>query len=302
MQPETDNLRAALERAVFAGGVEDGYRLAIALENFWVTLDPFEGITRFETLFAAGGDVQPILRARALRCYGGSSDMAGRHEQAARAHTRRALLCSGKVGDERDVAVLLHRIGTCLLNQPSPDDARWYLEESLQIFRRVGSVRGVAQAVGSMGWLALDEGDPSRAAELFHESLDLVRGRGWAWWQTNMLDGLTEISRRLGRFDEMAGWAREALLLADQLSDRQSTVFGLASLAQAAAETGDTVQAGRLWGAVEAEESRARIGQWESEREGYESALAALADEGFERGRKEGRRLTLKQAVAEAWS
>ncbi len=299
VQPETDNLRAALERVVSAGAVEDGYRLAIALENFWVTLDPFEGIMRFETLFSAGGDVQPILRARALRCYGGSSDMAGRHEQADRAY-QESLALFRDVGGERDVAVLLHRIGTCLLNQRRPDEARTYLDESLEIFRRVGSARGVAQVVGSMGWLAVAEEDLARAAELFQESLDLVRGRGWAWWETNMLDGLTDVSRRLGRFDEAAGWAREALVLAEQLSDRQSMVFALASLAQAAAETGDTVQAGRLWGAVEAEESQARLGQWESERQVYEAAVAALADEGFERGRAEGSRLTLKQAVVAA--
>jgi predicted ATPase/class 3 adenylate cyclase len=301
VQPETDNLRAALEWAVSSGEVEDGYRLAIALENFWVTLDPFEGIRRFETLFAAGVDVQPILRARALRCYGGSNDMAGRHERAGRAYEE-SLALFRDVGDERDVAVLLHRIGTCLLNQQRPDDARAYLDESLQISRRVGSARGVAQAIGSMGWAAVADGDMSRAAQLFQESLDLVRDPGWAWWETNMLDGLTDVCRRLGRYDEMAVWAREALVLADQLSDRQSVVFALASLAHAAAETGDAVGAGRLWGAVEAEESRGVLGQWESARAAYEQAVVADADEAFERGREEGRRLTLKQAVVAAVS
>lgn len=299
VQPETDNLRAALDRVVSSGEIEDGYRLAIALENFWVTLDPFEGITRFETLFAAGGDVQPILRARALRCYGGSSHIAGHHDQARRAY-QESLALFRELGDERDVAILLHRIGTSLLAQGSVDDARRHIEESLEISRSVGSARDVVQAIGSMGWVALDQGDLSRAAQLFKESLDMVGDREWAWWQTNMLEGLTETSRRLGRFDEAANWARESLVLADQLSDRQSMVFALASIARAAAEIGDTVRAGRLWGAVEAEESRGRLGQWESERRAHEEAVAALADESFERGRNEGRRFTLKQAVAAA--
>jgi predicted ATPase len=83
--PETDNLRAAFDWTVEIGEIELGFRLAISLENFWVTLDPFEGVRRFEALFAAGGDIAPIIRARALRCYGGSSSMAGKHEQAQRA-------------------------------------------------------------------------------------------------------------------------------------------------------------------------------------------------------------------------
>src|SRR5205823_9910077 len=62
LPPEQDNLRAAIDWSVAAGEIELGLRLAVALENFWVIFDPFEGVRRFETLLAAGGDVPPILR------------------------------------------------------------------------------------------------------------------------------------------------------------------------------------------------------------------------------------------------
>ena len=77
---------------------------------------------------------------------------------------------------------------------------------------------------------------------------------------------------------------------------------GLARLARIAAERGDHRSAGRLWGAVEAEEARGPIGAWENEREAYvRTVLAATASE-FERARDEGRKLSLDEALDVALS
>jgi len=157
--PEQDNLRAAIDRAAAVGDIELALGLAVALENFWVTIDPFEGTRRFETLLDAAGEIPAVLRARALRCYGGSSEMAGLHDQAQRAYET-SLALFRDVGDDRDVAVLVHRLGINALNRGKPELAREPLEESLAMFRWVGSGRGVAQAIGGLGYLAREEGDP----------------------------------------------------------------------------------------------------------------------------------------------
>ena len=51
-----------------------------------ITHDPAEGMRRFEALLSRADEVDPILRARALRDYGGAAQMAGgdleRAEQA----------------------------------------------------------------------------------------------------------------------------------------------------------------------------------------------------------------------------
>jgi predicted ATPase len=294
--PETDNLRTAFDWAVAAGEIELGFRLAIALENFWVTIDPFEGVRRFETLFAAGGDVSPILRARALRCYGGSSEMSGGHEQAKRAYEE-SLALFEEVGTEGDVAVLIHRLGINALNRGKPDLAREPLERSLDMFRRQGSKRGVAQAIGGLGYLARDEGDLDGAVELWEESLAMVRDTGFLWWQTGMLAALAEAALERGRLEEATALAREQLALGEQVADRQNAVYALAYLARAAAERGDRIRAGQLWGAIEVEESRSPIGAWESERDLYEAALRHHSGAEFESGRRDGRRMSLDQAI-----
>jgi predicted ATPase len=294
--PETDNLRAAFDWAVEAGEIGLGFRLAISLENFWVTLDPFEGVRRFETLFAAGGDVAPILRARALRCYGGSSNMAGKHEQAQRAY-KESLALFEQAGDERDAAVLIHRLGINALNLGKPELAREPLERSLVMFRRVGSQRGVAQAIGGLGYLAREEGNLDQAVELWEESLAMVRDSGFIWWQAGMLAALAEAALERGRFDEAAARAREQLSLSSQVIDRQNAVYALAYLARVAAEEGDLHRAGVVWGSIEVEESRAPVGGWEWERDTYESPVLAHAGAKFDQGRREGRRMAFNQAI-----
>ncbi len=296
MLPETDNLRAAFDWAVAAGEIELGYRLAIALENFWVTLDPLEGVRRFEILFEAGGDVPPILRARALRCYAGSHEMSD-HSEEARGALEASLSLFEEFGDERDVAVLIHRRGVNALNRGMPEQAREPLERSLEMFRHVGSARGEAQAIGGLGYLAQEDGDVDLAVELWEKSLAMVRETGFLWWQVGMLAALAAAALERGRPAEAAALAREQVSLSRQVADRQNAVYGLSFLARAAAEDGDRFRAGQLWGSIEAEESRSPIGFWERERDVYEAQLRPHRDADFERGIRSGRGMTLDRAI-----
>ncbi|MDQ2909884.1 MAG: adenylate/guanylate cyclase domain-containing protein, partial [Actinomycetota bacterium] len=138
LPPDQDNLRAAIDWLAAAGEVELALRFAIALENFWVIVDPFEGMRRFEALLAEGG-APDMVRARALRCYAGSSFLAGKFEQAQRANEE-SLALFREANDERGIAELLHRIGINTLILGERERAQELLEESLALFRRLGSV------------------------------------------------------------------------------------------------------------------------------------------------------------------
>jgi predicted ATPase len=297
--PEQDNLRAAIDRFQAAGEIEPALRFACSLENFWVITDPFEGMRRFEALLGEPGNVPDVLRARALRCYAGSSFLAGKHEQALRANEE-SLALFRAAGDEQRVAELYHRIGINALVLGDPERGRELLEESLRTFRRLGSVRGEAEALGGLGYVAFEERDFDGANELFTTSEKLSAEVGFTWWQVSMLDYLSECAIELGRLDEAEAPAREGLRLARQIGDRQSMVYGLALLSGVAALRGDADRAGRLWGAQEAEAERAPVGQWEAEREKYAERVLGAEDPRRDRAREEGRRLSFEAALAEA--
>jgi predicted ATPase len=297
--PDQDNLRGALDRAIAAGEVEPATELMVMLEQFWVMNYPFEGASRFEALLADRERLPEPLRARALRCYAGSTWLSGEYERSHRANEE-SLALFRSLGDDEGVAVLLHRIGISTMYVGELDEARRLLDESLELHRRVGSVRGEVEVLGGLAWLADSEGDYETAAELFERGAPMAAEIGFAWWQVNLLLGHAESLMKLERPENAEPSAREGLRLARELGDRQSSLYGVVILAWIAARTCQGERAGLLWAAAEAETARAPVGQWEKERELYAERVLTGGGEELERGRSKGRVLSFEAAVEEA--
>ena len=292
---EQDNLRAALDTAVEAARIVEATELMVMLENFWVTTNPFEGARRFQPLLEH--ELPELLRARALRCFSGSLWMSGEFERSHRLNEE-SLALFRSIGDKEGTAVLLHRIGISTMRFGDHEEVRQLLDESLRLFREVGSVSGESEVLGALAYLQHKEGDPAAALELFRRAAEMAAEVGFIWWEIGMLQGLCECSILVGRVDEAEIVARKELALARKIGDRQAIVYGLVHLAWIAAARGDAERAGLLWGAVEAEEARAPVGQWEAEREDYAGRICLEGPE-FTRAREKGRVLSLERAVEE---
>jgi non-specific serine/threonine protein kinase len=298
--PELDNVRAALEWAVDAEPAA-GLELAASLEAFWGVRAPWEGGEWLDRLLMTAPDASAIVRARALRVRAAMYDLVGDSARGAPLyHESRRLF--EELGEELDEANIRFRIGANLVNQAQLGqaelgDAAALLDDALETLRGLGSRISEAEIAMYRGQIAALESDPERAAEAYEQSADIARELGWAWWESMSLGNLSESLIALGRLDEAEQAARRSVALSAQLGERISSVFACAHLASIAALAGDHERAGRLWGAIEAEESLGPIGQWEAQRPEVEDALRRAAGPDFERGRVEGRLLTLAQAA-----
>jgi predicted ATPase/class 3 adenylate cyclase len=297
---EGENLRAALDWAVTAGELERAVELMVQLENFWVAIDPFEGARRFEELLGADVVLPDRLRARATRCYAGSLFISGEYERSHRMNER-SLAIFRELGDDEGIAVLLHRIGiSTLVHLQDPAAARKLLEESREHYRRADSNSGEAEVVGALGYVARDEGDTEGALELFIRGAELADQAGFTWWEVGMLAAVAESLIELDRVDEAEPAARRYLELARKIGDRQASLFGLVLAAWIAARRGDFERTQLLWGAVEAEERRRPVGQWELERDDYAAKVGIGSGEELGRARLRGRSLSFQAAMDEA--
>jgi hypothetical protein len=144
------------------------------------------------------------------------------------------------------------------------------------------------------------QGDADQAVTLLERSAAMAAQEGFTWWQASMLDNLAVLALARNRLEEAATRASQVLRFSQRVGDRQQSVYALAYLACVAAEDGDAHRAGRLWGAVEAEEARQPLGAWEGEREQYAARVLAHADAPLEQGLREGRELLLQAAIEEA--
>jgi predicted ATPase/class 3 adenylate cyclase len=296
--PEGDNMRAALSWALEAGERELGLELVVALENYWATSATEEGLewaTRFLDLDA---DAAERVVARALRVKGGMSNGLGLLDESEKAWER-SLEILQRVGDERGVAVILHRFSNTAIRRGDVARAREFAEASLAGHRRAGGFpKGEAQALGSLAWVARRDGELERTLELLHESCMLCEEVGFRWWLAGMLANAAAVLGELGRLNEARDRAREALAISQAIRDRRGIVSELRLLGEIAADAGEPRLAGALWGAVDAENERAPVGGWIHDWWGEAWRARQSDDQEISRGREEGRALELDAAVA----
>jgi predicted ATPase len=293
--PEMDNVRAVLDWAVIRDPVL-GLRLASWLEAYWVVRDPVEGSAWLERFLSAASDAEPELRAAGLRALGGTSDILGDSERAEPCY-REGLALFTAAGNDAEAAHMRFRIGANMVMRGHPEEAWPMLEESLRESRAIGMRVGESQALGFLVRRAYWSGDLEAAIALALESAEIAREVGWTWWEAGQILSVAEIERERGELDAAESYAVQALGLAAELRDRRMLVFSEAELAVIAAARGDAARAGRLWGAVEAEASHGRVGQWERERETLEALVLSVDGPEFARGRAEGEMLTITQAA-----
>jgi tetratricopeptide (TPR) repeat protein len=291
-----DNVRAVLGWAL-ERDPELGLRLAGSLEAYWVVRDPVEGSAWLERFVAGAPGAEPKLRAAGLRALGGTADILGDNERAAPCY-REALELFTAAGADAEAAHLRFRIAANMVMRGGHAAEAWpMLEESLREAREIGLRVGESQALGFLVSRAHRSGDLETAIALALESAEIAREVAWTWWEAGQVLSVAGLERERGDLDAAEEYAVRALGLAVELRDRRLLVFSEAELAVIAAARGDAARAGRLWGAVEAEASLGRVGQWDRERGNLEALVLSVDGPEFALARSEGAMLTITQAA-----
>ncbi len=293
VRAEQDNFRAAIDWAIDHDPAL-AFRLTIALEQFWVMNDAFEGAQRLKVLLDHSSSVSPLLRARALRVYAESAFMAGDFDTGARVQEE-SLREFRDIGDEAGIAIGVHRIAVSASQEGDLVRARELLDECLEICERRPNPKLVADVFVKLGTVEWRDGNPERALEFWAEGAARCKEVGFTWMQGHAVVSFAEVANQLGRTELAWQRAREGLRLFRDCDDRRLTLYSLALLASFETEAGRADRAGVLWGAIEAEESRRPVGNWESERAEFASSVIPSSE--FEQGRSSGRSLSLDEAV-----
>jgi predicted ATPase/class 3 adenylate cyclase len=290
---EREDLRAALDWA----GANDprfGLELAISLQALWNAAGPEEGMRRLTDLLERAGPIPPELRARALRVYSGTLDLAG-HDELAERLCEESLRLYEELGDDQGIAMTEHMLAVSAWRRQDWARVRELTEHALALADgRFAFVE--TSGFWLLGQLALADGDVESATQLTRRSAELARDAGWSWWRSGQLHELLMLALRRGDLEEAEQEGRAALRLEYEQENRLWALYTIAGLAQAALARGDPEHAGILWGAAEAEGER--LPRWLQERSKRGGALVERQGSTFETARASGRRLDIWDAAA----
>ncbi len=259
----------------------------------------------FEELVQRVEEMPADLEALATRCRANFAVFTGDGERGIQLYEE-SLDQYRRLGDEHGQAVVELRLAGNLVRYGQPERARAIAASALVRSRESGFRINEAMIRGWQGERELETGNTRRGLEMMQEALELAHEAGFRWMEANLLNALAGRLLELGGLDDAERHACSALAVARDMGDRRHGVQALAILAAVAAGRGDSSRAGRLWGAVEAEElrgplgSRPRMAAWDEERAKFHALAHAALDAAFERALTEGRRLSLDDAVAYA--
>ncbi|MGW8251599.1 MAG: LuxR C-terminal-related transcriptional regulator, partial [Anaerolineales bacterium] len=249
---EIDNIRSALQWSLDEGAIEIGFRIAIALFQFWQEAGiASESIAIYQALLDSPKAADPTLlqvrgMASALLCL--SHLRLADHQKAIQAAD--AALAEGEaLGDLEIKAYALVGLGHAYGLEERYPESRASLEQSLALFRGMGHIRGQCWALSRLGAVHLYMGEYAEADYCLQEVAELARQ--------------SEITTYLGFALRYVSYARlyqgdisDAL---QKLQEAQTCclvpgVYNAANLVAFAAiaiATGQIVRAARLSGAVQ---------------------------------------------------
>ena len=202
LEPEHDNVRAALDFFGVVGDDELALRLVAGFWWFWSLRGHLEeGRRRIEDALAR--DTRPTAtRARALT---GAQDLAADlgDEATSRLRGEEAVSLHRKLGDDWGVAYNQLGLGLTFAFEDDFEEAQPLFEESVRLFGELGDEHWTLQASRRLAWSYEELGDPERAKHIQEDILRRARATDDEALEAKALGVLAMYSLDDGQVDEV---------------------------------------------------------------------------------------------------
>lgn len=244
---EAANVREALRWSRTRDRQDDGLRLVIAMQPYWLRRGSRREGLRLtkEAVEAARGVVPPELLAEGRAALGSLLVHLSEYEPA-----RRVLVDA--VRRLRELGKL-ELAGKAQLNVANTsfyrgdlDRAIQDLEEAIAMSEAAGDVANVASAKGNLGNIAFDRGDYQVAKDLLCESLEMKRRAASPLKVSITLHNLGRVQTVLGDYEQSRLLYQECLEIARAYGDRPREAHSLGALSDVAYRVGDYARAESL--------------------------------------------------------
>jgi non-specific serine/threonine protein kinase len=306
-EAEIDNIRAALtwalERDASGASPEErtgrGLDVILHVWPLWLnrgySIEGNEWLNQFLSVHTA----KTPARARALLLAGDFARFRG-DALGKMILIQEALALAKELGDKKRIAWALMEMGLVERDRHSPE-ATDFLSESLVMFQELNEALWVCRTSFLLAEAFTESGDLQAARQFWRQGLDLCRAENDQWQMGWGLQGLGDLERLEGHFDQALQLYRESLQLRVSVRDKLGTTYALASFAQLAATQGQFRHAAILWGAAEKLGETLNLFLFTARDQLHTSQIpatrAGLGEEAFRSAWAEGRALKMQEAI-----
>lgn len=304
LENDHDNLRATLQWAA-ERDPPLGRRLAGAIWRFWWLHGHIrEGCDQLG-LFLSLTPIADDVRVKMLSGAAQLNRLKGNRELA-RSYSEEELHLARSIGDKKNAALALQRLGFLRLDDGDLAEARSLLEAGLQFALELSDKQVLAMLYNGLGELARLQMDFDRAAEFYLKALTFNRQAGDRVRQTTNLINLGATALAQADLETAAVFYHEGLVIASNMADMNGTLYCLEGIAGSSWATKKPETAAVLLGAADAQRTINNLLIEPADRLLYEQSLRrvrdALTEEEFTRLFAEGSRMRLNDAVVLALS
>jgi predicted ATPase len=308
LEPELDNVRAALQWARSLGKIELGLRLASGYLLVWYMRGYLTEGRGWLDDFVAAARLAPVaipdtLQAKALLATGAIARVQSDFP-AAQARVEESLALFRKLGDRDREMWALIIAGLIAMNLRHLEEAQKAFEESLALARLYGAPIQIGGALCVLGMTAYTQGRYTEARRLLEEGVTMTRGSFNEFNSAVGLAYLGHVARDLGDAAEAARLYRESLIYSQPLRERLRIAWAFEGLGTLREACGGAEQAVRALGAAAALREAIGSPMFPQERAIVEYSVqelrATLGEENFQANWATGQAMTLEQAIANA--
>ena len=139
------------------------------------------------------------------------------------------------VGDDRNQAVSLERLGNISLQQRKLEEAEKYYQQGFALANRAGDDHEQAVILHQLGVIAQERRQFDEAERWYRQSLAIEERIGDEYIQAATLHQLGRIAEERRQFDEAERWYRKSLAIEEHIGDEQgqaTTLHQLGSIAE----------------------------------------------------------------------
>ena len=300
LDPEHDNLRAALDRLTAWGETQLALALGGSLQRFWYLRGHHaEARRRLEAALTA--DARPTI-ARAYALVGAALFALERGDNdAAHRYACEAVTISEAAGDAWTAAISRLMLAHVVREEGDFAKAQEMYEQCTRGFQDVADDHFALIASFHVAWMAEDLGDKERALALHQENLLRSRATNNKRIEAVTLYNLARFARFEGRFREALALTDEGYRINRELDDPVEISDSISRFASMLVHAGEAKTAVRLLSCSEALREDLDVRRsWVMERneETLEIARSKLDEAAIAEAWEEGRTLTPDQAAA----